>query len=157
MVPNLSIFIDEVHHASSSDIKLRQVVSWWNTQGNIATVLGFSGTPYLKSAEKIYINNTEFFKFSHITNTVYYYPLTTAIKKFLKLPTVKSANLKKTEILTQAIDDFDALYKTKVYKDGTIAKCAIYCSSIKDLETVVHPHLISKLKIDKDEILKLIV
>jgi hypothetical protein len=153
-VLNLSIFIDEVHHSTSSDIKLRQVVSWWNVQENITTVLGFSGTPYLKSAEKIYINNTDFFKFTHITNTVYYYPLTTAIKKFLKLPTVKSANLEKTEILTQAIGDFDKLYKTKVYKDGTIAKCAIYCSSIKDLETVVHPHLVSKLKIDKDEILK---
>ncbi len=154
LVPNMSILIDEVHHASSSDIKLRQVVSWWNEQGNITTVLGFSGTPYLKSAEKIYVNETDFFKFSHITNTVYYYPLTTAIERFLKLPTVKSANLEKTEILTQAINDFNALYKTKVYQDGTVAKCAIYCSSIKDLEEVVYPHLISKLKIPKDEILK---
>ncbi len=154
LVPNLSIFIDEVHHAASDDIKLRQVVSWWNTQGNITTVLGFSGTPYLKSAEKIYINNEEFFKFSHITNTVYYYPLTTAIQNFLKLPTVKSANLEKTEIVTEAINDFDKLYKTKIYENGTIAKCAIYCSNIKDLEEVVYPHLITKLKIPKEDILK---
>jgi len=154
LVPNMSILIDEVHHASSSDIKLRQVVSWWNNQGNITTVLGFSGTPYLKSSEKIYINESDFFKFSHITNTVYYYPLTTAIEKFLKLPTVKSANLSKTEILTQAINDFNTLYRTKVYQNGTIAKCAIYCSSIKDLEEIVYPHLVSKLKIPKDEILK---
>ena len=154
LVPNMSILIDEVHHAASDDIKLRQVVSWWNQQGSITTVLGFSGTPYLKSAEKIYINESEFFKFSYITNTVYYYPLTTAIKNFLKLPTVKSASLEKTEILTEAINDFNALYKTKVYQDGTIAKCAIYCSSIKDLEEVVYPHLISKLKIPKEEILK---
>lgn len=154
LIPNMSILIDEVHHAASDDIKLRQVVSWWNEQNNITTVLGFSGTPYLKSAEKIYINESDFFKFSHITNTVYYYPLIIAIEKFLKLPTVKSANLEKTEILTQAIDDFNKLYKTKVYQDGTIAKCAIYCSSIKDLEEVVYPHLVSKLKIDKDEILK---
>lgn len=154
LVPNLSILIDEVHHAANDDIKLRQVVKWWNTQGNITSVLGFSGTPYLKSAEKIYINNEDFFKFTHITNTVYYYPLTTAIQNFLKLPTVKSANLEKTEILTQAINDFDELYKTKVYEDGTIAKCAIYCSSIKDLEEVVFPHLITKLKIPKEDILK---
>ncbi len=154
LVPNLSILIDEVHHAASDDIKLRQVVSWWSSQGNITTVLGFSGTPYLKSAEKIYIDDEQFFKFSHITNTVYYYPLTTAIQNFLKLPTVKSANLDKTDILTQAINDFNELYKTKVYEDGTIAKCAIYCSSIKDLEEVVYPHLITKLKIPKDEILK---
>lgn len=153
-VPNLSILIDEVHHAANDDIKLRQVVSWWNTQGNITTVLGFSGTPYLKSAEKIVIDENLFFKFSYITNTVYYYPLTTAIQNFLKIPTVKSANLEKTEILTQAITDFNALYKTKVYEDGTIAKCAIYCSSIEDLESVVYPHLISKLKIAKEEILK---
>jgi len=154
LIPNMSILIDEVHHAASDDIKLRQVVSWWNKQNNITTVLGFSGTPYLKSAEKIYINEKEFFKFSHITNTVYYYPLTTAIEKFLKLPTVKSANLSKIEILTQAINDFNQLYKTKVYQDGTIAKCAIYCSSIKDLEEVVYPYLVTKLKIPKDEILK---
>ncbi len=154
LVPNMAIFIDEVHHAQSDDIKLRQVVSWWNEQGNITTVLGFSGTPYLKSAEKIYINESDFFKFSYITNTVYYYPLTTAIEKFLKLPAVKSANLQKLEILTQAINDFNKLYKTKVYQDGTIAKCAIYCSSIKDLEELIYPHLVSKLKIPKDEILK---
>lgn len=154
LVPNMSILIDEVHHAASDDIKLRQVVSWWNAQNNITTVLGFSGTPYLKNAEKIYINETDFFKFFHITNTVYYYPLTTAIEKFLKLPTVKSANLPKSEILTEAINDFNKLYKDKIYQDGTIAKCAIYCSSIKDLEEIVYPHLVSKLKIPKDEILK---
>lgn len=154
LVPNLSILIDEVHHAASDDIKLRQVVSWWNEQGDITTVLGFSGTPYLKTAEKITISEELFFKFSTITNTVYYYPLTTAIQNFLKLPTVKSANLEKKEILTEAITDFNALYKTKVYEDGIIAKCAIYCSSIEDLETVVYPHLVANLKIPKEDILK---
>ena len=41
-IPNLSILIDEVHHAASSDIKLRQVVNRWNEKGCITTVLGFS-------------------------------------------------------------------------------------------------------------------
>lgn len=154
LIPKLSIFIDEVHHAASDDIKLRQVVSWWNAQGNITTVLGFSGTPYLKSSEKIVIDENLFFKFSTIMNTVYYYPLISAIQKFLKIPTVKSANLEKIAILSEAIVDFQNLYKTKVYEDGCIAKCAIYCSSIADLEELVYPHLISKLNIDKDEILK---
>ncbi|NCD11601.1 MAG: hypothetical protein EOL93_03550 [Epsilonproteobacteria bacterium] len=154
LIPKLSIFIDEVHHAASDDIKLRQVVSWWNAQGNITTVLGFSGTPYLKSSEKITIDENLFFKFSTIMNTVYYYPLVSAIQKFLKIPMVKSANLEKKAILSEAIVDFQNLYETKVYEDGCIAKCAIYCSSIADLEEVVYPHLVSKLNIDKDEILK---
>ena len=153
-VPNLAIYIDEVHHAANDDIKLRQVVSWWNKQGNIATVLGFSGTPYLAKNEKIIIDSNLSFKFSSITNTVYYYPLTTAIEKFLKRPTVKSADLTKTQILTNAIQDFNNLYKNTVYADGTIAKCAIFCSSIADLEEVVYPHLISALRIPKSEVLK---
>jgi len=52
-IPNLSILIDEVHHAATDDIKLRQAVNYWHSKGNITTVLGFSGTPYLQSAEKL--------------------------------------------------------------------------------------------------------
>ncbi len=51
-IPNLSILIDEVHHAATDDIKLRKVVNKWQSKGNITTVLGFSGTPYLSSADK---------------------------------------------------------------------------------------------------------
>jgi type III restriction enzyme len=42
--------IDEVHHAATDDIKLRQAVNYWHSKGNITTVLGFSGTPYLQGA-----------------------------------------------------------------------------------------------------------
>ena len=67
-LPNLSIFIDEVHHAVSDEIKLRAVINSWNrvfdwddvnfsnftfkTKQTVNSVIGFSGTPYLEKAEK---------------------------------------------------------------------------------------------------------
>lgn len=153
-IPNLSILIDEVHHAATDDIKLRQAVNYWQSKGNITTVLGFSGTPYLQGAETIKAGEYAF-KFSQITNTVYYYPLVTAIKKFLKTPTVKiGQNLDRYQIIQKGIEDFDTFYKTKVYENGTLPKIAIYCSNIDVLEEEVYPYLISELKINPVEILK---
>jgi hypothetical protein len=153
-IPNLSILIDEVHHAATDDIKLRQAVNYWHSKGNITTVLGFSGTPYLQSAEKIKAGDYEF-KFSQITNTVYYYPLVTAIRKFLKTPSVKiGQNLDRFQIIKQGIEDFDNLYRNKVYENGTIAKVAIYCSNIEVLEEEVYPFLTAELKINPNEILR---
>lgn len=153
-IPNLSILIDEVHHAATDDIKLRQAVNYWHSKGNITTVLGFSGTPYLQSAEKIKAGDYEF-KFSQITNTVYYYPLVTAIRKFLKTPTVKiGQNLDRFQIIKQGIEDFDNQYKNKVYENETIAKVAIYCSNIEVLEEEVYPFLTGELKINPNEILR---
>lgn len=153
-IPNLSILIDEVHHAATDDIKLRQAVNYWHSKGNITTVLGFSGTPYLQSAEKIKAGDYEF-KFSQITNTVYYYPLVTAIRKFLKTPTVKiGQNLDRFQIIKQGIEDFDSQYKNKVYENGTIAKVAIYCSNIEVLEEEVYPFLTGELKINPNQILR---
>jgi len=154
-IPNLSIFIDEVHHAAKDDIKLRQVVNTWNNKGNVTTVLGFSGTPFLKKADKIEVTESSFFKFKQITNTVYYYPLTTAIKYFLKKPKVKFAeNLDRYKIIEKGINDFNELYKDKKYNNETIAKLAIYCSNIGVLEEKVYPYLTGTLKINPDEILK---
>ena len=154
-IPNLSILIDEVHHAASSDIKLRQVVNGWNNNGNITTVLGFSGTPYLSSAEKIQLSEDETLRISEITNTVYYYPLTTAIKKFLKTPTVKiGENLDHFQIVKKGIEDFNKNYGNTIYENGTIAKVAIYCSTIEMLENEIYPYLQSELNIKADEILR---
>jgi len=154
-IPNLSLLIDEVHHAASSDIKLRQVVNGWNEKGNITTVLGFSGTPYLSSAEKIQLSEDEVLKISEITNTVYYYPLTTAIEKFLKTPTVKiGENLDHFQIVKKGIEDFNSTYGNTIYENGTIAKVAIYCSSIEMLENEIYPYLQSELNIKADEILR---
>ena len=52
-LPSLSIFIDEVHHAVSDEIKLRAVVNKWAENKTVNSVIGFSGTPYLEKAEKI--------------------------------------------------------------------------------------------------------
>jgi len=153
-IPNLSILIDEVHHAATDDIKLRQAVNYWHSKGNITTVLGFSGTPYLQSAEKIKAGDYEF-KFSQITNTVYYYPLITAVKKFLKTPTIRTGEgLDRFSIIKKGIEDFDNQYKNKVYENGTIAKVAIYCSNIEVLEEEVYPFLTGELKINPNEILR---
>jgi len=153
-IPNLSILIDEVHHAATDDVKLRQAVNYWHSKGNITTVLGFSGTPYLQGAEIIRAGNYSF-KFSQITNTVYYYPLVTAINKFLKTPTVKiGENLDRFQIIQKGIYDFDNLYRSKVYDNGSIAKIAIYCSNIEVLEEEVYPFLMGELKINPAEILK---
>lgn len=154
-IPNLSILIDEVHHATDGDIKLRQVVNKWNETGNITTILGFSGTPYLSKADKINVTETAFFKFSQITNTVYYYPLVTAINNFLKTPKVKIAqNLDKFQVIEKGIIDFKEHYENKTYKNGNIAKLAIYCSNIESLEEEIYPYLTGTLKINHDEILR---
>ena len=154
-IPRLSIYIDEVHHAANDEIKLRKVVTNWNTKGNVTTVLGFSGTPFLKKPDKIEVTESSFFKFRQITNTVYYYPLTTAIKYFLKKPQVKFATeLNRNQIIERGISDFNEIYKDKVYENGNIAKLAIYCGNIRTLEEEVYPFLVGTLKINPDEILK---
>ena len=125
-IPNLEILIDEVHHAATDDIKLRQVVNKWNKKGNITTVLGFSGTPYLSKADKIPITENINLKFSQITNTIYYYPLISGIKSFLKKPTVRIAeNLNPLEIIEKGLNEFYELYKNKIYYNNCIPKFAI--------------------------------
>ena len=155
-IPNLSILIDEVHHAASDDIKLRQVVNQWQRGGNIASVLGFSGTPYLASSDSLNIGGNTTLKFPQITNTVYYYPLLKAINLFLKKPQVKIAlgNADRLQIITQGINDFREQYADKIYADGAIAKIAIFCSNIETLEQQVYPHLLGELGIAAHEILK---
>ncbi len=154
-IPNLQIHIDEVHHAATDDIKLRQVVTKWNAGGTINSVLGYSGTPYLSSIDKINVVEGVQLKFSQITNTVYYYPLTTAIKKFLKKPRVEQAiKLEPLQIIRKGVDDFMANYQNTVYQNGTCAKLAIYCGSIKTLEEQIYPFLIGDMKIQPDIILK---
>ena len=153
-IPHLSLLIDEVHHAATDDIKLRQAVNYWYAQGNITTVLGFSGTPYLQKAETIHAGNFSF-KFNQITNTVYYYPLVTAIEKFLKKPNVKVAHqLQRLEIIKLGIQDFDTRYASLRYAHGSVPKIAIYCSSIAVLEDEVYPYLVGELKLKPEHILK---
>lgn len=153
-IPNLSILIDEVHHAATDDIKLRRVVTDWHAEGNITTVLGFSGTPYLQKADTINIASVSL-KLTEISNTVYYYPLIEAVKTFLKKPKVQTGkNLNRLEIIKHGVQEFDALYRHKIYANGTIPKLAIYCTSIDDLYENILPFLISELAVNRDEILE---
>ena len=156
-IANLQILIDEVHHAATDDVKLRRVVNRWNAGGNINSVLGFSGTPYLSTAEKIEVSDGISLKLSQITNTVYYYPLIEAVRHFLKNPDIKTEptkNLTPLQIIRRGVEDFEKLYKTKIYDNGTRAKLAIYCGKIDRLEEEVYPFLVNELEIDPDDILK---
>ena len=154
-IPNLQIHIDEVHHAATDDIKLRQVVNKWNTTGNINSVLGFSGTPYLSSPEKIAVDNNLKIAFTQITNTVFYYPLTRAIQTFLKKPTVKAlSGLNPEEIVRRGVREWLDKYENTIYPDGTCAKLAIYCGTIERLETQIAPLLIGEMGLSPDAILK---
>lgn len=155
-IPNLQILIDEVHHATDSDIKLRQVVNKWNNRGNVNSVLGFSGTPYLEKKEKIAFGENINFESEQITNTVYYFPLIEGIKTFLKKPDIKSEEkgLSSLQIIRKGVKEFQEQYSNKIYSDGTNAKLAIYCGTIARLEDEVYPYLTGELRIDSNKILK---
>ena len=154
-IPNLAIHIDEVHHAAKDDIKLRQVVNKWNKGGTITGVFGYSGTPYLSPAEKIEISGSVNLKLSQISNTVCYYPLSTAIEKFLKKPKVEVAyGFGPIETIRKGVENFYSKYGPKYYQNGCCAKLAIYCGSIERLESQVFPFLTGEMKINPDDILK---
>lgn len=143
-LPNLAIYIDEVHHASDAEIKLRQVVNEWTKGKTFNSVLGFSGTPYLNKAEDVMIGKSFSIKNKDLSNVVYYYPLIDAIGNFLKTPTVKYADLNTEQIVRSGVSDFLDLYKDTVYPDGTCAKMAIYCGQINTLEEQIYP-LVSQI------------
>lgn len=157
-LPSLSIFIDEVHHAVSDEIKLRAVVSKWAENNTVNCVIGFSGTPYLEKAEKIKITDNLAVGTSAITNIVYYYPLIDGVGNFLKRPVVKIAEIAdSTRIVENGIRLFFNTYKDTIYEGGLSAKLGIYCGTIEKLEEVVYP-LVSRITaeygISADAILK---
>jgi superfamily II DNA or RNA helicase len=157
-IPNLEIMIDEVHHAATDEVKLRQVVNKWNAVGNVTTVLGFSGTPYLSSPDSVPLDEKNSLRFSQITNTVYYYPLIDGIKSFLKKPKVEIAfNLEPMQIIEKGVADFYEQYKNTKYENGSIAKLAIYCGKIERLENEIYPalaKLVAKFGDNEQNILK---
>ncbi len=138
-LPNLAIYIDEVHHAADGEIKLRQVVNKWTEKHTFNSVLGFSGTPYLESAEKVVLPGNFSIKNTNLANVVYYYPLIEGIGNFLKVPDVKSADNDTRTIVTNGVREFYNKYRDTVYADGTCAKIAIYSPSIETLEEMVYP------------------
>lgn len=157
-IPHLSVFIDEVHHASDSDIKLRQVVSRWTKCKTFNCVLGFSGTPYLSSADSVSISSDLSLQNKNLANVVYYYPLIEGVGNFLKHPTIKISNGGYDAIVRKGITDFLDTYGNLMYANGTCAKLAIYCGRIDALEENIYPiaaELVSKYGlIPTDTILK---
>ena len=138
-LPNLAIYIDEVHHAADGEIKLRQVVNKWTEQHTFNSVLGFSGTPYLESAEKVLLSDEFAIKNTDLANVVYYYPLIEGIGNFLKTPEVKYADNDTLTIVESGVKEFFDKYRDTVYANGTCAKLAIYCGQIETLEETVYP------------------
>lgn len=157
-LPGLAIFIDEVHHAVSDEIKLRAVVNRWAENDTVNSVIGFSGTPYLEKAEKITVTEKLSIATAEITNIVYYYPLIAGVGNFLKRPVVKISNVADSSIIIEAgVREFLDSYKDKVYAGGLIAKLGIYCGTIEKLEEIVYPlvsRIVTEYGLTADVILK---
>lgn len=140
-IPNLAIFIDEVHHVADEEIKLNKVVSNWNNSGHINEVIGFSGTPYLDSPEIFNINPKIAIKNSDISNTIYYYPLTAGVDNFLKRPKIiASTDNNPLNIIKEGLTEFFKKYEKLDY-NGVVSKIAIYCGNIKNLEESIYPYV----------------
>ena len=157
-LPGLAIFIDEVHHAVSDEIKLRAVVNRWAVNNTMNSVIGFSGTPYLEKAEKIPVVEKLSVATAEITNIVYYYPLIEGVGNFLKRPVVKISDIADSSVIIEAgVREFLDCYKDKVYASGLTAKLGIYCGTIEKLEEVVYPlvsRIITEYGLSSDVILK---
>lgn len=141
-IPHLAIYIDEVHHASDGDIKLRQVVNGWAQGSTFNCVLGFSGTPYLSSADDVQVSSRLSMKNKNLANVVYYYPLIDGVGNFLKAPTIKVSTGDWHDIVRNGVEEFLEKYGDTAYStsEGNIlAKQAIYCPHIEDLEERIYP------------------
>lgn len=138
-IPHLSIFIDEVHHASDGDIKLRQVVNKWTETETFNSVLGFSGTPYLPTAESVKVGADLSLKNKNLSNVVYYYPLIEGVGNFLKSPTIKVSDGGYETIIRKGVSEFLDTYGNLQYPNGTCAKQAIYCGRIDNLGENIYP------------------
>lgn len=138
-IPHLAIFVDEVHHAADSEIKLRQMVTEWAKLQNFNCMLGFSGTPYLEKAEKMQMTDKIVVSNTDLSNVVYHYPLIDGIGNFLKYPDIRTADADPDTIIRNGLTHFLDKFKDKVYPGGLCAKIAIYCGKIETLEERIYP------------------
>lgn len=138
-IPSLTVILDEVHHTygttGNGEKKLRQAVTVLNQHKHINTVIGLSGTPYVKS--KIEINGKTI-RLNQIQDIVYNYALNVGIGRFLKKPDIRKVSVKEGVFIEQALDDFFRDYDI-TYVDGTKSKVAFYCPSIKKLNEDILP------------------
>lgn len=155
-IPNLAIFIDEVHHVADEEIKLNKVVTNWNRTKNVNEVIGFSGTPFLDKPEIFNITSKIAIKNTDISNTIYYYPLTAGIDNFLKKPKIiASTDNNSLNIIKEGLTEFFDKYKDVSY-NGVLSKIAIYCCNIKKLEESIYPfvsEIVTNLKMNPNEVI----
>ena len=139
-IPHLSIFIDEVHHASDGDNKtFVKLLINGQKQKPFNSVLGFSGTPYLSTAESMKVGLDLSLKNKNLSNVVYYYPLIEGVGNFLKSPTIKVSDGGYETIIRKGVSEFLDTYGNLNYSNGTCAKLAIYCGRIDNLEENIYP------------------
>lgn len=138
-IPNLGIILDEVHHtygtSENGEKKLRTAVSILNQHGNIVSVLGMSGTPYVRNTIKVADDEI---KLNQIQDIVYNYSLNKGIGKFLKVPEVRKREVRESifikEALTEFFKDFDI-----TYSNGAKSKIVFYCPSVAKLNNDILP------------------
>lgn len=151
-IPNLTVFVDEIHHVVSDEIKARQVINKWAESGNINSVTGFSGTPYLDKPISLCSLKTK-----DIPQIVYYYPLIEGIDNFLKHPEIIISDATDSKkIIKKGIKEFFENFDIE-YKNGTTSKLAIYCGRIERLNKEIYPVVlkeISKYGLNADNILR---
>ena len=162
-IPQKAVFVDEIHHVKSNEIKARQVINYWAEKGNVNSVHGFSGTPYVNEQ-----NTFCQVKTNEIPQIAYYYPLANGIGNFLKKPEIvvkesknkngeQSKEKRRVDTIKYGIKQFFDKYGNKVYKNGTAAKLAIYSSNIENLNTETYPIVVKELKkygLSNDNILR---
>lgn len=139
-IGHLSVILDEVHHAyegsGQGEKKLRQSVSVLNQHGNVVSVIGLSGTPFVKVKVKV---GREDIRLNQIQDIVYNYSLADGIGKFLKIPQVtKVSGVKERKFIFDALDEFFQSYDI-IYANGTKSKLAFYCPNTKVLNTEIYP------------------
>ena len=139
LIPNMTVILDEVHHSYGStgngEKKLRQAVKILNQHHNINSVVGLTGTPYVKNQVEV---NGKRIRLNQIQDIVYNYSLHTGIRKFLKKPDIRKVNVNESAFLKQALDDFFDSYD-KQYKNGTQSKIAFYFPTVKILNEDAMP------------------
>ena len=151
-IPNLTVFVDEIHHVVSDEIKARQVINKWAESGNINSVAGFSGTPYFDNPITLCSLKTK-----DIPQIVYYYPLIEGIDNFLKHPEIIISDATDSKkIIKKGIKEFFENFDIE-YKNGTTSKLAIYCGRIERLNKEIYPVVlkeINKYGLTADNILR---
>lgn len=138
-IPGISVILDEAHHFFSSsgddEKKLKLAVDVLNQYGHVCTVLGFSGTPYLKHQVPLADSRV---KLSQIQLIVYHYSLADGIGRFLKVPHVIGQNVASDRFVSAALSGFFKDYD-RTYPGGIPSKIAFYCPSIDKLNTEILP------------------